>query len=398
MRAEPGAAARAVVIARTVGVLALAASVLGACASEPPLVPPSELGPFDSRVEIERGWSVRLDDAGRGRFEPLVTDEAVYAAAADGEVARFDRADGAREWRVDLDARLASGVGGDDELVIVATGDGGIVALDAADGTEAWRGRATSEVLAPARSGFGTLVVRSADGRLASLDPATGAERWSASWTPPALTLNGYSAPRVLDGGLLVGLDDGRLVALDSRNGRPIWETPLSLPGGRSEVERLVDVDADVRVDDEGIYAVNYRGRAVRLEPARGRPVWSVPMSSTAGLELGPATVVAVDDESVVHGLDKATGRTAWTQDALRGRKLSPPAVVGGLVLVGDFEGYVHALALDDGSLAGRARPADAPIRARPVGDAGGLVVQAGDGTLASLRLPGAGGSDAARR
>ena len=351
-------------------------------------MPPTPLGAFAPEVELPRDWSARLDESGRGRFEPLVTDSAVYVADGDGQVARLERDGGQRAWLVELDAALASGVGGDDGRVLVATGDGAVVALDAADGAELWRARASSEVLAPAAAGFGTLAVRSADGRLASLDPATGRERWSASWTPPALTLNGYGMPRVLDGGLLVGLDDGRVVALDARNGRPIWESALSVASGRSEVERLVDVDADVAVDDRGIYAVNHRGRAVRLEPGRGQAVWSVPMSSTAGLALGPEAVAVVDEESVVRALDKATGRELWAQKALRGRRLSPPAVAAGLVIVGDLEGYVHALRLDDGALAGRARPAKARIRARPVADAGALVVQAVDGTVASLRLP----------
>ncbi len=379
-------------------VVGLAGLLLAACGAVPPRVPPSELGDIEPSVAIAERWSERTGGARRGRFDPLVTDDAVYAAAGNGEVTRLERETGRTVWEVDLDVELSSGVGGDDERVYVATGDGMLVALSVEDGTEAWRTRTSSEVLAPAAAGFGALAVRSADGRVVALDPDTGTERWSASWTPPALTVYGYGTPRLLDGGMLVGLDDGRLVALDTRNGREIWTSSLSVSSGRSEVERLVDLDAEVALDDAGIYAVNYRGRAVRLEPARGEPVWSVPMSSVSGLVLAQDVVVIVDDESVVHGLDKATGREVWTQDALRGRRLSPPALTGEVAVVGDLEGYVHALALADGALVGRARPARSAIRARPVGDADSLVVQAEGGRVIALGVPAGAGTESASR
>ena len=379
-------------------VTTLAGLLLAACGSVPPRVPPTELADIERSVDIAERWTERLDDARRGRFDPLVTEDAVYAAAGNGEVARLERETGRTVWEVDLDVELSSGVGGDDERVYVATGDGTLVALSVEDGSEAWRTRTSSEVLAPAAAGFGALAVRSADGRLVALEPDTGTERWSASWTPPALTVHGYGTPRLLDGGMLVGLDDGRLIALDTRNGREIWTSALSVASGRSEVERLVDLDADVALDDAGIYAVNYRGRAVRLEPARGEPVWSVPMSSVSGLALADEVVVVVDDESVVHGLDKATGREVWAQDALRGRRLSPPALAGEAVVVGDLEGYVHALRPTDGALVGRSRPARSAIRARPVGDAESLVVQAIGGRVIALRLPAGAGTESASR
>jgi len=135
-------------------------------------------------------------------------------------------------------------------------------------------------------AGFEAAVVRSADGRVVVLELDDGSERWIQSETPPALTLNGYSRPLLVSGGLLMGLDDGRVVALELATGRLIWETVLSVPSGRSEIERLVDIDADIAIDNEGIYVANYQGRAARLEPARGQIVWSSAMSAGAGIAL----------------------------------------------------------------------------------------------------------------
>jgi outer membrane protein assembly factor BamB len=172
----------------------------------------------------------------------------------------------------------------------------------------------------------------------------------------------------LLDGGVLTGLDDGRLLAMNLANGRLIWESVISLPSGRSEVERLVDVDAELRVDSSAIYVVNYQGNAASLEPVRGQLIWSVPFSSTVGLELSGHQLIIVDDEDVVHALDKSNGQELWSQAALRGRRLSPPAVnAKGDVVVGDFAGFIHVLSGDKGELVGRNRLGDERIVTRPV-------------------------------
>ncbi len=374
--------------ARAVLALLLAGVVLflQACAAKP-VVPPSELKSVSTEVRLSRLWKINVGESKKGLFEPLVIGDTVYAASRGGEVRAVDAQTGKTRWKETLNYRLSSGVGGNEEHVFVSTENGIVVALDAKTGDAVWEVPASSEVLAPASVGFGIMVVRSADGRLLTLDPQTGDENWTVSYTPPALTLNGYSRPLLLDGGVLVGLDDGRLMALSSENGGVIWETVLSIPSGRSEVERLVDIDANVRVDDSAIFAVNYQGRLVRVEPQRGQIAWSVPMSSSAGLTVSKNAVVVAVDKDELHAVDKETGQLLWEQKALRGRLLSAPQIVGDdHILVGDFEGYLHILSADDGRLIGRTRIARDPIFQEIIAIDDVVYVQSADGTLAALK------------
>jgi len=366
------------------GVLALL--LLGGCVGDEPAVPPTELTPIDAEVTLSRRWGSSVEEAGRGRFRPLLEGELLVVASGNGEVIAFDRRSGARRWRTELDTALASGVGGGEDALYVGSSDGVVHALEARTGEPLWSAPMSSEILVAPVAAFGTVVVRSVDGRIAALEPDSGEERWSVSNTPPALTVTGYGRPLLLDGGVLIGLDDGRALALTLEGGRTIWETVLSVPSGRSEIERLVDADADPLVDREGIYMVNHQGRAARLEPARGGVVWSVPMSSTAGLALGGDRLVVVDEEDVLHALERESGRELWTSEALRGRRLSPPAVLvdAGVALVGDLEGYLHAVSLEDGVLVGRTRAAKEPITARPLVDDATVYVQSESGRVSA--------------
>lgn len=362
--------------------------LVGACASDPPPTPPTALEAISSEVQLLRLWSSKAGEAGRGLFEPLVVDDQVVVSNRAGVISSFATDSGVRRWRKNLDVTLTSGVGGDSEVIYVSDVNAQVHAFDASTGESLWESGASSEVLMPVVSGFGVAAFRSADGRVVALEPEDGTERWSVSNTPPALTLNGYSRPLLLDGGVLVGLDDGRLLALDTASGRLIWETVLSVPSGRSEVERLVDLDADIAIDDEGIYVANYQGRAARLEPGRGQIVWSTPLSVGSGIALDDSGLIVVDDEDNIIKLDKETGQQIWKNDTMTSRRFSPPAFTPeGDIVLGDVEGYLHVLDADDGTVLGRARPASDAIKARPLRVDNTLYIQATSGVLAAYRL-----------
>lgn len=362
--------------------------LLAACNSEPPPVPPAELRPTSAEVNVLRIWRANVGEAGTGRFEPWIHEDQLVLANRKGKLTSLALGNGMRRWTRELDARLGSGVGGDDGQLYVSDANGVVFAIDASSGETLWTAEASSEILVPVAAGFGVAIVRSADGRVVALDPTDGNERWTVSNTPPALTLNGYSRPLLLDGGVLIGLDDGRLLALGIANGKQIWETIVSVPTGRSEVERLVDLDADVLVDDQGIYVANYQGKAARIEPSRGEIVWSVPMSAGSGIALNSEAMIVIDSDDTVHRLDKESGQILWSNDTMPGRRLSPPAFTpSGNIVVGDVEGYLHVLSFASGETVGRTKVSNTAIKSRPQSHEDTIFVQATDGTVASYRF-----------
>lgn len=341
---------------------------LTACTSEPPPVPPAELLSTSNEQSLVRLWSAKIGEAGRGRFELDLKGDNLVLANRKGQVSKLSAATGMRQWQRDLDVRLTAGVGGTENVAIVTDVNAMVHVLDRDSGNTLWQATMSSEVIRPVSAGFGLAVVRSNDGRVVAFDLADGSERWRVSNTPPALTLNGYSRPLLLNGGVLVGLDDGRVLALNQSTGKLIWESVLSVPSGRSEVERLVDVDADLLIDDTAIYAANYQGKVVRLEPAQGQTIWSVPLSAGSGMAQDLTRLVVVDEKDTVHMLAKESGQALWQNNTMPGRRLSPPALTpDGDVLVGDVEGFLHILSGDDGRAVGRSRLGDEPILAAPV-------------------------------
>ena len=351
--------------------------------------PPTPLTEFAPTTQIEHVWS---EGVGKGagqsgaRLAPGSADGRLYAASVDGTVEAIDAATGRTLWQVHLgksghgwriwrrgdnSLRWAGGPAAQGDLVVVGGLDGQVYALSTQDGAERWHAQLTSEVIAAPAIGDGVVVVRTNDGHLVGLAVSDGSRKWIFDQPVPALSLRGNSAPLIANGIVYDGFDNGKVVAVRLDDGNEQWAQALSTGEGRTEVERLADVDGNIVSDGGTLYAAGYRGQVAALASDSGRPLWQRDLSSYVGAAVSGNSVVVVDADGNVWAFDRETGVNLWKQDQLKYRLLSAPAIQGKYVAVGDSEGYVHWLTLTDGKFAARERLSRKAIEGAPlvVGD-----------------------------
>ena len=198
------------------------------------------------------------------------------------------------------------------------------------------------------------LIVQTIDGKVSVYNTQTGKMVWTYGRAIPKLTLRGTSTPVVMGEKILAGFSDGRLVGLDLATGALLWETTIAVPHGRTDLERLVDIDGLFQAADDIVYVSSFQGRVAAISVADGSILWARDMSSYTGLAMGKDQIFITDAESKVWALDGKTGATLWRQDKLSGRELSTPAVLGDTVVVADYDGYVHWLSREDGQFLAR--------------------------------------------
>lgn len=398
------ARARAGVVLLLAGVVALAgcSSVKHLFTTKKALaLKPAELTEFTPTAKAERVWSTSVGD-GEGhlgaRQGPTVVDGRVYAAGSEG-VGAWDLQTGKQVWfhadkkeKKDKDAEaqrlgISSSPGVGDGLLVVGGLEGDVLALDAATGEMKWKAKVGTEVLAAPAIGQGMVLVRSIDGRVTAFDAANGERRWFWTKETPALTVRGNSSPLLVPGAVFIGNDDGTLSAIALATGRLLWEQVVSPGEGRSELDRMADVDGTPVLDDTTLYVTSFKGQTLAIDGPSGRAMWSHDAGGQGAVAVAPDSVLVSDPHGTVWALAKADGSALWQQPALARRNLSAVAVQGNYAVVGDIEGYLHWMRLQDGAFAARARAGSDPIRGRLVVSDGLLVVEGTGGELSAWRI-----------
>lgn len=369
--------------------LLAAALLAGGCSSLNPFSSsapkPAALQDFTPSAELAVNWRASVGSAGEYRFQPAVWGDSVYAAGHRGTVARFEG--GRQVWGADTDVRLSAGVGTDGRLAAVVATDGTVIALDAQTGAERWRAPVGAEVLAPPAVSLEFVIVRASDNRLIALDARDGSQRWTYQRNNPPLALRSFASVVIEGPVVLAGFPGGKLGVINLANGGAITELNVALPRGATELERVADIVGTPVVGRREVCAVAYQGRAACFDTSSGNPLWARDFSSSVGMDRDARFAMITDDQDAVHALDASSGASVWKQDALARRAVSRPLIVGDHVIVGDVQGYVHALTRDTGSFAARDRAGNDAISADPVAYGRGFVVQGAGGDITAYEV-----------
>ena len=335
----------------------IASSLIACSSSEKDYSDATPLSTIDTRIKVVPLWARLTGDVPKSAHAqlPVKFDGGrLYLANRRGEVAVLDARTGKLDWQVKLGEALSGGPGVGAKRLFVATRKAVLIALDKITGVEQWRQRISSEMLATPVVVNGQLVVQTIDEKISVYDTATGKKVWDYARTVPKLTLRGTSAPIVVGDKILAGFSDGSLVALNLATGELLWETAVAAPHGRTDLERLVDIDGLFDAANGIVYVSSFQGRVAAVSISDGNVLWARDMSSYTGLAISAEHVFVTDAESKVWALDGRTGATLWRQDKLAGRELSAPAVVGDMLVVADYDGFVHWLSAEDGQFMAR--------------------------------------------
>ena len=375
--------------ARAGAAVAALAILLVACDSDKDIEPPAVLVAIDAKLAVEKVWSSGLggkDRSLRLGLAPAVEDGKVYAAGAGGVVAAFEGKSGHTLWRKDTKLALAGGPAVGSGLVVTGASDGELIALDAATGAQRWLVRLSGEVLAAPVIAPQAVIVRTVDGRVRGLALDSGKELWSDEQQVPRLTLRGVSRPVLAGDTVVCGFDNGKVAAYGVSNGDVLWDTAVSPPRGKTELERLVDIDGALAVSGHDVFVSGFQGRVAMIALDSGQIWWSREASSYRGIALSGETIFMSSADSMVVAMRRRDGTLVWQQDRLARRGVTTPVIDGDSIVVADFEGHVHWLDQASGALIGRISAGGTRFTNSPVAAGGFVYLQNDAGELYALR------------
>ncbi len=351
---------------------------------------PADLLDIVEETRIKKLWSVGVGNGqGNGfyRLQPVLDGNTLYAAGSDGIVVALESDSGKRIWREDLETEISGGVGIGGDMLLLGSSDGTVIALSDQDGSTLWTSQVQGEILAAPQTNGRVVVVQSYDGRLHGLDAGDGSSLWSYDSNLPVLTLRGTSTPLIYERFAIAAFGNGRVVALDVNTGAVRWEARVAIAQGRSEIDRIVDIDGNMLLVPPVLWAVSYQGRLAAIEVASGRKLRQEEVSSYAGLDQGFGNIYVTEETGTVIAFYRNSSGIRWEQGDLSFRQLSSPRAIKGYVAVADFRGYVHILSQVDGRIVGRTRTDGDGVRADMLARDDVLYVFGNSGKLTALRV-----------
>ncbi|PPD31844.1 MAG: outer membrane protein assembly factor BamB [Methylomonas sp.] len=352
--------------------------------------PPAALTEYTAEVQVDVLWKASVGDGADKQFLkliPSVQSDRIYAADRKGNLQARSTGDGDLIWDTDSEFAFSAGPGIGRQMLVMGCTSGEVIAYDIATGEQKWLTTVPSEVQAVPVIAKGVVIIRTTDGKIIAFREQDGSQIWLAETSVPALSIRGAGAPIVIEDTVIIGYANGKMQALQLSDGKSMWEATIAMPTGRSEVERLVDLDVDPVLNRGAIYVSSFNGGTTSVSEVDGDVIWrNQDISSYTGISADYRYLYISDTKSEVSQLDQRNGASLWKQKELHNRQLTAAIAYENYVVVGDFEGYVHWLSISDGRLLGRTQVASSPIEAKPVVVDGTVYIYAKDGTLAALK------------
>jgi outer membrane protein assembly factor BamB len=380
------------VIKRLAMLAALGLSVAGCSSSdENEATQPAELVDFAPVISADEVWTRWAGDGAGSdswlRLKPGIDGDAVFVCDADGDCYAYNRHTGESLWQIDLDLPVSGGVGAGNGYLAVGTLNGLVVVLNSQDGSEVFRQQLTSEILSSPEIRENLLVVQAQNGHVFGFDLTTQEQKWLYDASLPLLSLRGTADPVITEKAIYTGFANGKVVALDNETGVSLWERRVSIPSGKSDLEKLADVDGTPLVDQDTLYAVGFNGFIRAIDLYSGRVRWQKEFSSWVGPAFGFGQVYVALDNGQIVAIDDRSSSVNWKLDDLSYRRLTRPVVMGNYLVVGDYDGYLHFISQLSGTFADRIRIDSDGLLSPPVVVGNTLYIYSSDGTLAAVEI-----------
>jgi len=298
-----------------------------------------------------------------------IADGVVYVGVGNGDLIAVDLATGKLRWKYptqNLIGESSPTVGPD--AVYVGDLAGVLHAVSARDGKRLWMFKTGGEIKSSPTLVNDLLLVGSYDAHLYALESRTGTLRWKLETEGMV-----HATPAVQGDLVFIAGCDEKFRAVRIADGRQQYEIAAAYTG------------ASPVLDGDRAYFGTFNYEVLALDLKARKIIWryrdpdkTFPYYSSAALSNG--RVVVGGRDKLVHAIDAATGKAAWTF-ATRARVDSSPAIAGGRVYVGSSDGRLYVLDLATGQKRWEF-DAGAAFTASPAIGASRVVIGSQDGVL----------------
>ncbi len=351
-------------------------------------IKPTPLAEIKPKLTLVEKWSITTAKPSKAssylKLKPVIKGNIIYIANARGKVDAVNKESGKIIWSKQLPNSIISGPTVAHGYIALGTNHSTVILLRESDGEQLHKFKTSGEALSKPAIISDKIIIKTIDGYLYGFDLKTGKKIWGAEHGSPSLILKASSSPVIMNKLAIVGFSDGKLDAIDTETGRIIWQRSIAYANGSSDVERLVDIDADPIIRGDIVYLASYQGYIGALSLTDGQFIWRKAGSVYKNMTVDNSTLYITDSNDVLWAINRNDGKVKWKQLALKGRGLTEPTLLGNRLVVGDKSGFLHVLSTSSGEFLARKALIGA-IDISPAISGNNIYVMTANGNLSKL-------------
>ncbi|BCE01665.1 PQQ-binding-like beta-propeller repeat protein [Marinicellulosiphila megalodicopiae] len=301
-------------------------------------------------AKFKLNWSVDLgSESTFQRIQPDIHDSYILTVATNGDISKIDRQTGDVIERFWLEP-ISTGVK-QTSLGFSYVNQDGFLKHRKNNRELLWSSELKSLAFHAPIEIDGQLVVQTIDGRLSSFDIKSGQLQWVYQIVQPELTIKGQAEPLIYKNNIVTAFANGRVVSVDAATGDVNWEYSLKGAVSSNVLENLLDIDAPMQIFGNQLFVMGNHGNMTVLDLERGSPLWEKDVQSLKAYALDTTTnrlYIVLTDGSIT-AMNMASGTYEWHEKFLLYRNPTGIILVNGVLLVGDYEGYLHVISTKNG-------------------------------------------------
>lgn len=367
-------------------------SVLTASCSKsnvPPPTPLAEKPPRETFVKVI--WKRKTGNGNGGlanyNVAPAYANDTVFVPNQNGMAYALAITNGKIIWKNDTGTNLSVQPNTIANAVIFGSIKGTLTAIDDKDGQTLWRTDAPSSIFSQPTIYDNSIYLQTHDGSVSAFDARNGSKEWSVANNIPEITLPSNSSPIILNNTVMIGNAFGAVLGFTIKSGDRTINIPIAISHGSSPADKMVDITANPMLYDHYLIFAAYQGAIVALDKDSGKMLWAKKASIINNMAINNGVIFTTQDDSELKAYDIQTGDTVWTQDTLKWRKITAPIYYKGLIVVADYQGYLHFFNSLNGEYLGRYKLTsksdifDYGISGQLVPTEKGIIIEADNGT-----------------
>ena len=290
-------------------------------------------------------------------------------------------------WKDGVETNLSSQPIVTANAVIFGTIKGDLIALDVKNGKLLWHSNAQGSLFSQPTVYDDSIYTNAHNGAITAFNLKNGSIKWSASNCTPNLTLPNDSSPIIVNNVVIVGTAFGTVVGYNKKSGDRTINMPIAITHGSTPADRMVDITATPMLYKNFVILATYQGDIVAIAKNNGKMLWAKKSSIIDNMAIDNNTIFTTQDNSSLKAFNIDNGKTLWESNILNWRKITGPIYYKGMVVVADYQGYLHFFDSKNGNYLGRfkltpkSRIFNHGISAQLVPTKNGILVEAEDGT-----------------